>query len=196
MPQQIRTFIAIELNEALHRELGDLEADLKGERWGRQVRWVSPESIHLTVKFLGSVESNRLGALQQAVVDACATYSPFSLTLSGLGAFPNTRRPNVIWVGIIGETQVAAEISERIEVACQNVGFPREERPFSPHLTLGRIRRETRPSERTSIGETISARQVGDLGGLRVENVSIMKSDLTPSGSIYTRLAEVKLGHG
>lgn len=196
MAEQIRTFIAIELNDVLHRELATLEEGLKRERWSRQVRWVAPENIHLTVKFLGNVDKDRQAALQQAVTEACATYAPFSLTLSGLGAFPNTHRPNVIWVGMIGETKVAAELAESIEVACQNLGFPREERPFSPHLTLGRIRRETRPSERAIIGETVGKSTVGELGQLRVESVSIMKSDLTPGGSIYTRLAEVRLGHG
>src|SRR3972149_1423476 len=97
MAEQIRTFIAIELSDAVRRALGDLQLQLKGERAGRFVRWVAPENIHLTLKFLGAVDAGKLSALQPAIAEACAGIPPFALMLAGIGAFPNTRRPNVVW---------------------------------------------------------------------------------------------------
>ncbi len=196
MAEEIRTFIAIELGEQLHRALAELEADLKRERASSQVRWVAPGNIHLTCKFLGDVAADRLPELKHAVAEACASISPFSLTLAGAGAFPNTRRPNVLWVSLTGQVEMAATLVSNIEDECARIGFQREPRPFSPHLTLGRVRREVRPSDRTAIGEMITRAQVGELGVMDVDHVSIMRSDLTPGGSIYTRLAAIELKPG
>ncbi len=191
----IRTFIAIELEEVQHRALRDVQTRLIRERAARDVRWVAPDNIHLTLKFLGDVESGSLPDLQHAVADACAGTATFTLTLTGAGAFPNTRRPNVIWVGVGGAVERAAELAQKIDEACAAVGFAREERPFSPHLTLGRVKRDARPSDRQFIGEMIVNAQIGNLGELPVERVSVMKSELHPGGSVYTRLAEIQLAN-
>lgn len=192
--ETIRTFIAIELNEALHRALAQTQARFQRDASARTIRWVASENIHITLKFLGEVDAARLPALQHAVTDACARVAPFTLTLGGVGAFPNTRQPNVVWVGARGQVGEAARLAEQIDSACAALGFAREARAFTPHLTLGRVKREASPSERQRIGALIAEMSVGDLGELRVERVSIMKSVLTPRGSIYTRLAECGLG--
>jgi 2'-5' RNA ligase len=190
--EQIRTFVAVELGEHLLRALAELEADLKRERASGQIRWVAPDNIHLTAKFLGNVDVVRLPELQRAIADACSNISRFSLTVAGAGAFPNTRRPNVIWVGLAGQVDMAAMLVSNIEDECAAIGFPRESRPFSPHLTLGRVRREASPSDRRTVGEMIEKAQVGELGAVLVDHVAIMKSELRPTGSIYTRLATIE----
>ncbi len=193
MAEQIRTFIAVELEEAQKRALRDVQETLKAERAGRYVRWVAPEAIHLTLKFLGGVDADRMPALQSALDQACAGIPPFTLSLAGLGAFPNTRRPNVVWVGIGGETGTVARLAEQIDRACASLGFPAETRPFSPHLTLGRVKRDVRPADQQFVGEMVAQAEVGDLGECRVSHVNIMKSDLRPTGSVYARLYAVQL---
>ena len=193
MAELIRTFLAIELDDAHHRALADLQARLQRERAARYVRWVAPENIHLTLKFLGDVDATQMAALQRAAMDACAGSAPIILRIAGAGAFPGTRRPNVVWIGISGEVERAARLAQKIDDACAALGFAREARPFSPHLTLGRVKRDAPLFDRRSIGEMIVNAQVGALGELRVERVSVMKSELRPGGSVYTRLLGVEL---
>jgi 2'-5' RNA ligase len=196
MAENIRTFIAVELAEAHHRALRDLQLRFKRAPAASFVRWVAPESIHLTLKFLGDVDANAMPALSNAVAATCVGIEPFELSIAGAGAFPNTRHPNVVWVGLGGQVERAALLARRIEDACAALGMPRDDRPFSPHLTLGRVKREAKPGDRQMVGELIDRAAIGDLGLLRVDRVSFMKSELRPTGSIYTRLAAVELVRG
>lgn len=191
--QPIRTFIAIELNDVLHHALAQTQAQLQRDPAARAIRWVAPANIHLTLKFLGDVDAVHLPALERALARVCNEFVPFTLTIGGAGAFPNTRRPNVIWVGARGQVDIATRLAEQIDAACATLGFAREARTFTPHLTLGRVKRDASPSERQRIGALIESAHIGDLGELRVERVAVMKSDLTPEGSVYTRLAECAL---
>jgi 2'-5' RNA ligase len=193
MAEQIRTFIAIELEPPQRAALGAVQETLKRERAGRYVRWVAPESIHLTLKFLGGVDASRMTELQAALTEACRGIPTFTLRISGIGAFPNARRPRVVWVGLQGDTAIAAQLAERIEAAFDKLGFPKEERPFSPHLTIGRIKRDVSSSDQQFVGEMVTQAQVGELGEIKARQVSIMKSDLRPTGSIYTQLYAVQL---
>ena len=193
MTEPIRTFIAIELTDALHRALFEAQAQFKRDRAARAVRWVAPDNIHITLKFLGDVDADRMPALRRALADACVGSAPFTLTIGGAGAFPNPRHPNVVWIGARGQIEVAARLAQKIDDACAALGFPREERPFSPHLTLGRVKRDALPSERQLVSAMIEHAQIGDLGELRVERVSVMKSELKPGGSAYTRLSVCQL---
>jgi len=193
MSESIRTFIAIELDDTHHRALSDLQRRFKRECAERAVRWVTPENVHLTLKFLGEVDAGRMPALQHAVSDACAGIVPFTLAIAGAGAFPNTRHPNVIWVGVAGEIERAAVLAERIDERCVQLGFARDEHPFLPHLTLGRVKRDTSPADRRTIGEMIANAQVGTLGELRTQRISVMKSELRSGSRLYTRLAEIPL---
>ena len=194
MAEQIRTFIAVELDQAQRQALGKIEETLKREPAGRYIRWVAPESIHLTLKFLGGVDARRMSELQAAVAQACQGIPPFQLALSGVGAFPNTRRPRVVWVGLSGDVEVAGRLADQIDASCAELGFPREQRPFSPHLTLGRLKRDASASDQRFVGEMVAQAQVGELGEINARHVSIMKSDLKPTGSVYTRLYQVELG--
>ncbi|HEX7588958.1 MAG TPA: RNA 2',3'-cyclic phosphodiesterase [Anaerolineae bacterium] len=193
MTDTIRSFIAIELEEEHRRALSDLQARFQRDRAASFVRWVAAESIHLTLKFLGDVDATAMPALQRTVADACAGIAPFTLSLNGAGAFPNTRRPNVIWVGMGGQVECTALLAQRLDDACAAMGMARDDRPFSPHLTLGRVKREAKLEERQLVGRLIDLAAVGELGWLNVSRVSMMKSELRRSGSIYTRLAAVEL---
>jgi len=193
MTEIIRTFIAIDLSDEHRAALDRVQMQFKAERASRYVRWVAPSSIHLTLKFLGDVETAQMPALFQAVTDACVGIAPFTLQVSGAGAFPNTRRPNVVWVGVQGEVERATVLAKKIKEACAALGFPREDRAFSPHLTLGRVKRETSSNDRRLVGEMIEQANVGDLGEIHVAQVNVIKSELRMTGSIYTRLHEVRL---
>lgn len=199
--EQIRTFIAIELDDPQKRALSDLQSRLKRERGSNAIRWTAPENIHLTLKFLGNVDADMMLDLQGAVADACTGASPFVLKLGGVGAFPNINRANVVWIGVQGDIEAATKLAQNIDEACAALGFPHEERPFSPHLTLGRVNRDASPRDRQGISEMITnaaARELEPLQRskghvLRVERVSVMKSELSSGGSKYTRLSGITL---
>jgi 2'-5' RNA ligase len=188
MAESIRSFIAIELDDPIRRALGDVQTKLKAERAAKSVRWIAPESIHITLVFLGDVEAGSLPVLQNAIVEACKRIPPFTLALCGVGAFPNTRRPNIIWVGAEGQVETSAELAKRIAEECVVLGFAREDRPFTPHLTIGRVKRDASQNDRRFIGEMIDRAKIEKLGELQVDHVSLMKSDLRPTGSVYTKL--------
>ena len=193
MPESIRTFIAIELDEPIRRALENVQAQFARERNARMVRWTTPASIHITLKFLGDVEAARVPDLQRAIVEASQGIAPFTLTLRGVGAFPNPRRPNIVWVGAEGQIDLASTLANNIEMECERLGFAREERPFTPHLTIGRVKRDAAPNDRRAIGEMIERTRVEKIGELRVAQVCIMKSELRPGGSVYTRQSAIEL---
>ncbi|MBI5302593.1 MAG: RNA 2',3'-cyclic phosphodiesterase [Chloroflexi bacterium] len=193
MTDMIRTFIAIELDDATRRALGEAQARLKRDRAASYVRWVAPENVHVTLKFLGEVAAERVPELQNAAARACGGIAPFALTITGAGAFPNTRRPNNVWIGVEGDVAALERLAQRVEDACAALGYAREERPFTAHLTLGRVKRDASPSDRQFVGKMIEQAQVGKLGVLRVTCVSVMRSELRPGGSAYSRLAEIGL---
>ncbi|MBI3913291.1 MAG: RNA 2',3'-cyclic phosphodiesterase [Chloroflexi bacterium] len=196
MPDLIRTFIAIELDAAPQRALADIQARLMRARGANAVRWVTPKNIHLTLKFLGAVEAARMPAIQQAVSDACAGSAPLTLKIVGIGAFPNTRRPNVVWVGVAGDIERAAVLAQRIEDHCAALGFARDARAFTPHLTLGRVKKDAHAGDARLVGEMIERAGMAESPEFRVERVSMMQSELKPGGSVYARLAEARLEEG
>jgi 2'-5' RNA ligase len=193
MGESIRTFIALELDDSLRRKIADVRTQLERDRAARYVKWVAVDNIHITLKFLGDVESGKLPELQRAIATACEGTPPFTLTLVGVGTFPNTRRPNIVWVGAEGQIEIATKLAERIDDACAVLGYAREARPFTPHLTIGRVKRDASTNDRKFIGEMITTATVGALGELRVDQVTVMKSELRPMGSVYTRLMEIRL---
>jgi 2'-5' RNA ligase len=192
--ESIRAFIAVELTDDLRRALRSMQRQLQTAPGASAVRWVAPENIHLTLKFLGNMDAARVTELSAALQTAVAGAAPFTLALRGLGCFPNTRRPNVIWVGVEGAVGEVAALAVRIEQAAAALGYPLEDRPFSPHLTVGRIKREARSDDRAVIGRAVESFPATELGVLRAEDVRLIKSDLRPDGPLYTTLATAPLG--
>jgi 2'-5' RNA ligase len=158
------------------------------------VRWVRPEGIHLTLKFLGDVPSSRITSITQAVETACRGCDPFTFALVGLGCFPHPRRPRVLWVGVHEPTGTLARLQKNLEKELAGLGFKPEGRPFQPHLTLGRVQRKASQSDRQSLGELVAGSDLGQLGGMTASTVNVMRSQLRPEGAIYTALAQVPLG--
>jgi len=193
-PEQIRSFIAIELPEEVWEGLARLKKELERDEH-RFVKWVDPEGIHLTLKFLGNIPSKRVAEITEAIKEAAQGVAPFHLEISGLGAFPSLRQARVFWVGIGGEVDKLSRLQQNIDSALAVLGFAKEERSFVPHLTLARIRQGASPMERRSFGELVGSTIFEDKYRVEVGAISLMRSQLTPAGAIYTRLSAVGLGH-
>jgi 2'-5' RNA ligase len=191
--EKIRTFIAIELDESIKDGLTKLQKRLKGEAPQGSVRWVKSEGIHLTLKFLGDVPADQIGEITRALQKSCQGFAPFSISCGGLGCFPNLKRPRVVWVGIQEETGTLTQLQKAIEGNVAPLGYPTEKRKFSPHLTIGRVQRRVSSGDQRQLGELVGASQIETLGQMEVRSVNLIRSDLRPSGAVYTRLAEVEL---
>jgi len=193
-PEQIRSFIAIELPEEAKKGLARLRKELERDEH-KFVKWVDPAGIHLTLKFLGNIPSKQVAEITEAMKKASQGISLFHLEISGLGAFPSLRQARVFWVGVGGEMDQLSRLQQNIDSALAALGFAKEERPFVPHLTLARIREGASPPERRSFGELVGSTGFEDKYPVEVEAVRLMRSQLTPAGAIYTCLSEVGLGH-
>ena len=190
--EQIRSFIAIELPDELKLGLSQLEARLKvGKQPG--VKWVDPQGIHLTLKFLGSITTDRISEITKAIEEAVQGISPFHLEVKNLGVFPNLRRVQVAWVGISGEVDKLNQLQKRIDFNLARLGFAPESRPFTPHLTLARLRNQASSPERQRFGQLIADTKSEITYSLEVKAISLMRSQLTREGAIYSRINSVKL---
>jgi 2'-5' RNA ligase len=190
--EQVRSFISIELPLELRQELTRLQAGLKaGSRV--PVKWVEPENIHLTLKFLGNINASLTPRITAAMEEAAHGIHPFCLEVSGLGVFPNPRRVQVIWVGLTGELESLVQLQKRVESGLVSLGFAVEGRSFAPHLTLARVRDQATPAERQSLGQLIAGTIFKTDYRLNVESVQLMRSQLTREGPVYTRISSVAL---
>jgi len=160
---------------------------------GAPVRWVAVENIHLTVKFLGDVSLANLDLLKRTLQSEAASHAAFEVSVGGVGAFPDMRRPRVIWVGVQAPPQLSS-LQSGIDAQMSRLGYAREERPFSPHLTLGRVARAASLAEVRRIGEVLQTLKIGFLGATRLHQVHLYRSDLQPSGAVYTRVFSAPLG--
>ena len=190
-----RAFIALSLPPLLKCGLEQVVQNLAAQV-PRGVRWVGLDGIHLTLKFLGNIDPTQVEDITEAVQRASLGASPFRLLLSGLGTFPNEKRPRVIWAGVQGDLESVGKLQAGIEAEVYGLGFPREKRPFTPHLTLGRVRDQAGSSERLGIGAAVSSCSMGPTEPWLVESVRLVRSHLGPGGATYSDLASVSLGHG
>jgi len=192
----VRTFIAIELDRELKDQLRRVQDQLRAQGVTRGVRWVQPDGIHLTLKFLGDTPLEKVEEVKAALARAATEVNPFYFSVSGLGCFPNLRQPRVVWVGLQEPTGTVVRLRDAVEAQVAPLGFPTEGRPFSPHLTLGRVQRDSSKSEVRKIGEVVAASAVGIVGEMTAKSVCLIKSDLKPGGAVYSTLfeAELKLG--
>lgn len=188
-----RTFIAVLFPEAvraaLQRELARLA------RVAPSVRWVNPEGPHLTLAFLGTLDDAALQQATEATEVAASSARPFTLRLEGLGTFGSPGSPRVVWAGVAGEIAALHTLQVALADALEERGFPREARPYSPHLTLARIKAPLPATERERLTEALAQPRL-DRVSWRVEDVAVMKSELRRAGARYTPLRTVALGHG
>lgn len=185
----IRSFLAIELPEPILRKIGEVQGDLSATH--AEVRWTNPEKIHLTLKFFGNIEESRIDPIFKSIEEPIRITLPFSLKVRGVGAFPHLKNPRVIWVGLVDEREILTPLQRQIEICFEKIGIQAEDRPFHPHLTLGRMKSSRGKEE--LVGRMERYREV-EFGDFQVERVVLFKSDLRPSGPIYTSLREMKLG--
>lgn len=189
----IRAFIAIELPQEIQERLNQIINRLKEQMGDVPVRWVDPENIHLTLKFLGDVSVTNIQVLQELLYAEVNSYKPMVISVGGLGAFPKLRSPRVIWVGVESPPEMVS-IQRGIDAQTARIGYPSDSRPFSPHLTLGRVSRNASPPEVRVIGDVLNSQKIGFLGVARVMGIHLYRSDLKPSGAEYTQLYTASFG--
>jgi len=190
--EQIRSFIAIELNEVVKQRLHEIQEILKIPG-SECVKWVEPENIHLTLKFLGIVLAENIQAIAEAIRRAAEGVNSFTLEIKNPGAFPNLTRVQTIWVGVAGDLKALHNLQSKLENSLKKLGYPPENRNFTPHLTLGRVRDEASLSFRQNLGKIISSTIIESKLTIQVETLSLMRSQLTRSGPVYSRLSSVEL---
>jgi len=183
----IRVFIAIDFSPEIYERLESVKEQLETDLPNVPVRWVPVKNIHLTLKFLGDISITNLGVLNEILRMEAQKINPFDISVGDLGAFPSIYRPRVIWIGIKAPNELKS-LQQGIETETARVGYPPERRPFSPHLTLARVQKSARSDQLRNIGETLTRSKVGFLGASRVTEVHLYRSELTPTGAIYTRL--------
>ena len=196
----IRAFVAVELPAALRERIADLQQQVKrelGQELRRRapearVQWVRTESMHVTVKFLGDIAEDGLRDIEQALALVAGHHAAFSIEIRGLGVFPAGRAPRVLWLGLAGGTDRLMPLAQSLDEALAELGYPRERRPFQPHLTLARIKDHGREVG-DALGQTGMLAGPAAVGGLEVSALSLMKSELRPAGAVYTRLVEAPL---
>jgi 2'-5' RNA ligase len=187
----MRTFIAIELPQEIKDYLANLENQLKTSQ--ADVKWVEPKNIHLTLKFLGEIDEKKLEKTEKIIEEVTKETNTFPIRLSSVGAFPKINYPRVIWVGIDKGDNETKEIAEALEEKIAKIGIPKEDRPFSSHITIGRTRSsKNREKLVQNLNELASSFGQENLE-FSATKITLFKSTLTPKGPIYEILKEVKL---
>ena len=192
----MRTFIA--LNVALAVLDTTIRIQNRFKSLGLHASWVKPGNIHLTLKFLGDTDPDRIPGIQNKLTETLAPFEPFQLSLDSAGVFPNVKNPRVLWIGLKDSNETLRTLQTAIENSLESLGFPIEQRPFSPHLTLARIKSPKgikSPKEKQEFKDELDAvNQEGiDPHPFEVGEIHLYESQLTPKGSIYTVLANFKL---
>jgi 2'-5' RNA ligase len=194
---QIRVFVAVELPEDLREHLGRLRSRVGPA--AQTAKWVGPDLLHITVRFLGEMSEERVKSVETATVAAASALQPFELVLARMGAFPHARSPRVLWVGLESDAGFASlqHLHAEVENRLDQQGFGREQKPFSPHITLARLPDRSSSEQRRALGDawvSHTGRPVDSPRSFPVNAVTVMSSDLRSGGPHYTALARVPLG--
>ena len=179
---KIRSFISLPISEQargiLRKTINEIDGAIQDK-----IRWVRPEGIHLTLKFMGDINTDKIDALLLLLPEVATEVTPFELTLSELGCFPNNRRPRVLWAGVKGDLSNLQNLHLAVDNVVEKVGLPRERRGFSPHLTLGRVRRNISEREVDQIGQIIGLTSLPNTPSWTNQTVDLMRTELDPEGS-------------
>ena len=192
-PETIRLFIAAELPSEALSALSNLIHSLRASALGG-MRLVATKNIHLTLKFLGDTDIDRLPALMAALDGLGGRASAFSMALGDVGGFPNLNRTRVLWVGLAGDMQPLEGLASLVEEACVALDFKANAQPFSPHLTVARMRDSASPEERRKAGEALTSLPWEKGVPIPIDSFQLIKSTVTPQGPIYETLHTVSLG--
>ena len=193
--QQVRSFIAIPVPPEGIQALQEVVRSFDSE-FGRHVRWVRPEGIHLTLNFMGNIPASMVVRVLAALPPVTAHFSDFSIGITGLGAFPNIRKPRVLWAGLQGDLEMLSDLQRAVDYAVGDLGVRREQRAFSPHLTLGRVRRDVPEGQLRKIGEIVAAGELPATPSWSASTVNLMRTELDPAGSRHYLVGTATIGGG
>ena len=188
----LRTFIAVEIPSHVQKKIQQETEPLRKAIGASFVRWVSIQNVHLTLKFLGDVSPASVDTLTQMLRAEADSCPEFDMQISGLGSFPSLRRPRVLFIGIQAPAELEA-LYRGIESACARLGYESEGRGFSPHLTIGRIKQDASASDQQKVRHALAETKIDSLSIARVNSVHLYKSDLKPTGSVYTQIFSAPL---
>lgn len=189
---QLRAFIAIDLPQPIQEAIEKQTSRLRQAAGDGLVRWIPPQNIHLTLKFLGNIAASHMDFLKQLLHQSADSHQPFDVQIGGIGSFPNSKLPRVLWAGVHAPADLAS-LQKNIEAGAARLGYEKEARPFSPHLTLGRVRQGIDSRDLQKISAALNGIQIGNIGSARVDAVHLYKSELRPEGSLYTKLFSAPL---
>lgn len=189
---QIRAFIALDLPPSIQDAIENQSRPLRQAIGDEPARWVSARNMHLSLKFLGDVPISHLDFIKQMLTQAADSHPRFDLQIGGLGSFPTSKRPRVLWVGIHAPAALVS-LQNAIETGAVRLGYEKEARPFSPHLTLARIRQGIGAGDLQKIRAAVAKIQLGRIGTASVDSVHLYQSDLHSGGSVYTKLHSAPL---
>ena len=189
MSKTIRTFIAIEIPENIISKFRELQEGIK--IYGLKIRWVRSENIHLTLKFLGDVEAVNIGEIAETISKTVEGYTPISLKAKDIGVFPGIKHPRVLWVGLTGQLESLVRLQKTLDENLKVLGFPVEKRHFKVHLTMGRIKTKI---DVKKFGDALMAFRSFESETFTADRLILYKSELKPSGAVYTELASASLG--
>lgn len=183
----MRLFAAIDLPERIAEQLAQVQAELQSKLPERAVRWVRPQNIHLTLKFIGEVPAKTAQGYAQAVEAAANEVSAFLVEVSDFGCFPNPQRPRVLWVGVKEPTGQLDQLQAKLEDHMSKLGIDRERRPYKPHLTIGRVKQSSR-----ELADLLRSYRPGSLGSFEAAELCLFRSELKSTGAVYTRLVQAE----
>ena len=188
MSNTIRTFIAIELPEKIGSAISKVQEGIRS--YGFKIRWVRPENIHLTLKFLGNIKEADTEKVGKIVFESVKGYKPISLKAKGIGVFPGIKKPRVVWTGISDQLNLLTELQKTLDEKLEGIGFPKEKRPFRGHLTLGRVKAKIDPKR---LSDALKEFAKFESESFSADRVILYKSELKPKGAVYTKLANLLL---
>lgn len=183
----MRTFLAIEISQEAKSAIAELQNRLRDA--DADVSWTRPDNIHLTLKFLGEVSESLIADVARVCLECAANCRSLSVTLSGVGAFPDFRQPRVLWVGLGGDLDALVQLQKELDEGLSRIGFERDRKPFRAHLTMGRVKSRRNTRALMAIAKEYELAPIA----FKVNEVVLMQSQLHPAGSRYTRLATAPL---
>lgn len=186
---KIRTFIALEIADAIKEQLTHVQNQLMNK--GAELKWLKKENIHLTLRFLGEIDEKIHNKIFDLMNHVAENVSSLNLSLAELGMFPNENRPNIIWVGLGGEVEEVRQLSERCDYYLATAGFEKRKNNFNPHLTIGRIKKITNKKQFISEVNDIKVSQTAFI----VNKLHVVKSELMPAGAVYTNLHTIQFNN-
>ncbi len=189
-----RLFVALELPPDARQRLAQVVAAFSAAVPRGLVRWVKADGIHLTLKFYGDVEAEQASEIGAGLGRLAAEAAPLKLAIEGLGVFPNARRPQVVWAGLAGHLTALSALQAAVEEMSAQLGFAREARAFTPHLTLGRVNGGPRPADQMSLLDYVKDGRARRFGEFEADRLTLMRSELRPTGAVYTALFVAPLG--